>query len=220
MLDWSPLMGAMPRLAGAAAEAATEKADYTPIVAMNHPGIWAMGDLADDDRGDGMGIVVEYSGRQGKPQWTKPQPFHWDYARFGRANTTPASPDEMIEMTIVKHNAALNGFSQWTLNGEAFSTDTMKPMFTLNKGRRYRLKFHNASDDIHPLHLHWHSFELTRLGGKPTAGVIKDVVMLGGFQELEFDFVADNAGGRCFTVISNCTWISGSWRFSITNKRR
>jgi hypothetical protein len=45
---------------------------------------------------------------------------------------------------------------------------------------------------IHPLHLHRHSFELTRLGGKATAGVIKDVVMLGGFQELEFDFVADN----------------------------
>src|ERR1700745_173824 len=27
---------------------------------------------------------------------------------------------------------------------------------------RYRLKFRNASDDIHPLHLHRHSFELTR----------------------------------------------------------
>ena len=35
-----------------------------------------------------------------------------------------------------------------------------------------------------PLH-----FELARIGGKPTAGVIKEVVML---EELEFDFVADN----------------------------
>ena len=43
------------------------------------------------------------------------------------------------------------------------------------------MKFRNASDDVHPLHLHRHSFELTRIGGKPTAGVIKDVVMLGGF---------------------------------------
>jgi len=63
-------------------------------------------------------------------------------------------------------------------------------MFTLHEGRRYRLKVRNASDDIHPLHLHRHSFELTRIGGKPAAGVIKDVVMLGGFQELECDFVA------------------------------
>jgi FtsP/CotA-like multicopper oxidase with cupredoxin domain len=28
--------------------------------------------------------------------------------------------------------------------------------------------------------------------------VIKDVVMLGGFQELEFDFVADNPGRTLF----------------------
>jgi len=32
------------------------------IVEMNHPGIWVMGDLADDDRKRGMGIVVEYAG--------------------------------------------------------------------------------------------------------------------------------------------------------------
>jgi len=46
--------------------------------------------------------------------------------------------------------------------------------------------------------LHRHSFELTRSAGKATAGVIKDVVMLGGFQELEFDFVADNPGPTLF----------------------
>jgi FtsP/CotA-like multicopper oxidase with cupredoxin domain len=71
------------------------------------------------------------------------------------------------------------------------------------------------SDDIHPLHLHRHSFELTRIAGKPTTGVIKDVVMLGGFQELEFDFVADNPGPALFhssTVINSCTRISGLWR--------
>jgi FtsP/CotA-like multicopper oxidase with cupredoxin domain len=76
--------------------------------------------------------------------------------------------------------------------------DTMKPAFTVHQGRRYRLKFRNASDDIHPLHLHRHSFELTQIGGKPTAGVMKDVVMLGGFQELAFDFVADNPGLTLF----------------------
>ena len=168
------------------------------IVDMNHPGVWVLGDLADDDRRHGMGIVIEYAGQKGKPQWIKPKPFRWDYTQFGKANAVPASPDETIEMTIVKHNAALNGFNQWTLNGEAFSMDTMKPTYTLHEGRRTRLKFRNASDDIHPLHLHRHSFELTRIGGKPTAGVLKDVVMLGGFQELEFDFVADNPGLTLF----------------------
>jgi FtsP/CotA-like multicopper oxidase with cupredoxin domain len=168
------------------------------IVHMNQPGVWVMGDLDSDDRRHGMGIVVEYAGQTGKPQWVKPKPFRWDYTRFGRTDSVPAQPDETIEITIVKHNAALDGFNQWMLNGEAFSMQTMKPMYTVREGRRYRLKFRNASDDIHPLHLHRHSFELTQVGGKPTAGVTKDAVMLGGFQELAFDFVADNPGLTLF----------------------
>jgi len=168
------------------------------IVTMNHPGVWVVGDLSDEDRGHGMGIVVEYAGREGKPEWAKPKPFRWDYSRFGRPNAAPVAPDETIEMTIVKHNAALNGFNRWTLNGEAFSMESMKPRYTLQQGRRYRLKLRNASDDIHPIHLHRHSFEITRISGKPTAGVIKDVVMLGGFQAVEVDFVADNPGLTLF----------------------
>jgi FtsP/CotA-like multicopper oxidase with cupredoxin domain len=168
------------------------------LVEMKRPGVWVMGDLDDDDRKHGMGIVVEYGGQKRKPQWNKPKPFHWDYTQFGEANGSPTAPDETIEITIVKHNGALQGFNQWTLNGEAFSMETRKPIYTVHEGRRYRLKFRNASDDIHPLHLHRHSFELTRIAGKATAGVIKDVVMLGGFQELEFDFVADNPGLTLF----------------------
>jgi FtsP/CotA-like multicopper oxidase with cupredoxin domain len=167
------------------------------IVEMKHPGVWVFGDLTDDDRRRGMGIVVEYAGHSGKPQWAKPKPYKWDYAGFG-TSATPASPDETIEMMIVKHNAALHGFNQWTINGEAFSMETMKPSFELHQGRRYRLRLRNASDDIHPVHLHRHSFELTRIGGKATAGVVKDVVMLGGFQEAEIDFVADNPGLTLF----------------------
>jgi len=167
------------------------------IVEMNHPGVWLMGDLADDDRKHGMGITVEYAGQKSRPLWIPPKPFHWDYARFGKAGE-PAAPDETFDITVVKHNAALSGFNQWTLNGEAFSMETMKPMYTIHEGRRYRLRFRNASDDIHPLHLHRHSFELVRVGGKPASGVIKDVVMMGGYQEVEFDFVADNPGLTLF----------------------
>ena len=167
------------------------------LVEMNRPGVWIMGDLAGDDRGRGMGIAVEYAGRGGKPEWRQPGPFRWDYARFGRPGTA-AVPAETIEMIIVKHNAALNGFNRWTINGEAFSMASMKPGFTLHEGRRYRVKLRNASDDIHPVHLHRHSFELTHIGGKATSGVVKDVAMLGGFQELAFDFVADNPGPSLF----------------------
>ena len=91
--------------------------------------------LADDDRKHGMGIVVEYANSHGKPQWVKRPPSHWDYSAFGSANTAARTPDETIEMTIVKHNSAFDGFNQWTLNGDAFSMQTMKPRYTLHRLR-------------------------------------------------------------------------------------
>jgi len=168
------------------------------IVEMGHPGVWVMGDLDDDDRKRGMGVVVEYAGQSGEAKWVKPKPFLWDYSIFGRSAPQASDADETIEVLIVKNNAALEGFNQWTLNGEAFSMASMKPVYTVHQGRRYRMKFRNASDDVHPLHLHRHSFELTRIAGKQTSGVSKDVVMLGGFQELEFDFIANNPGLTLF----------------------
>jgi len=166
------------------------------IVEMNHPGVWILGDLADDDREHGMGIVVEYAGARGKPVWTKPADTKWDYTRFGRRAVRPA--DEVIEMTFAKRNAARAGFNEWTINGAPFRMQPMAPVFHVRHGRRYRLRLRNASDDIHPVHLHRHTFELTRIAGQGTAGIMKDVVMLGGYQEIEVDFVANNPGLTLF----------------------
>jgi len=168
------------------------------IVHMNHPGVWIMGDIDDEDRRRGMGLIVEYAGRKHSPQWVKPAPFRWNYRLFGTGGTPSAAPDELIEFTVLKNNGLLGGFNPRAVKGEPFSMQTSRPMHTLHRGRRYRLKFRNASDDIHPLHLHRHTFELSRIAGNPTSGVLKDVVMLGGYQELEFDFVADNPGLTLF----------------------
>ncbi len=67
----------------------------------------------------------------------------------------------------------------------------MEPMFQLSLGKRYRLRLRNASYDIRPMHLHRHSFELTKIAGKPTGSLFKDVAVLGGYQEMEMDFTAD-----------------------------
>ena len=170
------------------------------IVEMNHPGIWIMGDLADDDRRHGMGIVVEYARRAGKPQWIAPAPFRWDYSRFAKPGVSAPAPDETFEMTFAKDNAAMEGFNRWTINGIAYpmSNEMVPASFHLEQGKRYRIRMRNASDDIHPIHLHRHSFELTNLAGKATAGILKDVVMLGGNQKTSVDFVADNPGLTLF----------------------
>jgi FtsP/CotA-like multicopper oxidase with cupredoxin domain len=168
------------------------------IVEMNHPGVWVLGDLDDDDRGHGMGTVVEYAGSVGPAQWAKPPAARWDYRWFARPSLVTPPPDQVFEMTFRKDNAALNGFNRWTINGVAFDEKAMAPMFRLRRGLRYRLRLRNASDDIHPIHLHRHSFEIVSAGGRPTGGVVKDVAMLGGYQELEVEFVADNPGRTLF----------------------
>jgi FtsP/CotA-like multicopper oxidase with cupredoxin domain len=170
------------------------------IVEMNHPGIWILGDTFDDDRNHGMGIVVEYSGRTGQPQWIGPPKSRWDYTLFARPGASAPAPDETIEMTFRKDNAALGGFNRWTINGAAYPmADRMAPpAFHLKQGRRYRIHMRNATDDIHPVHLHRNTFELTNVAGKATAGILKDVVMVGGYQEVAFDFIADNPGLTLF----------------------
>ena len=93
----------------------------------------------------------------------------------------------------------MNGFNRWLINGDSpFSMATHTPMWQVQHGRRYRLRMQNATDDIHPMHLHRHSFEVTSVAGRPISGLMKDVVMLGGYQEMDIDFTASELGLSLF----------------------
>jgi FtsP/CotA-like multicopper oxidase with cupredoxin domain len=158
------------------------------IVEMRQPGVWVLGDLVDEDRKRGMGVVVEYTGRNGQPQWRKPRPFRWDYRLFGNPDAAASPPDKVLDMTFAAQIGTREGFDEFTINDTAFSMDKMQPMFRFAHRGRYRLHMRNATDDVQPLHLHRHSFEITSIAGKSISGVIKDVVMLGSFQEMTIDF--------------------------------
>ena len=170
------------------------------IAEMKHPGVWVLGDLDDEDRKRGMGIVVEYAGRSGKGEWIAPAKAKWNYGQFAKLGATAPTPDETLEMTFAKDNAAEEGFNRWTINGVAYpmTGESAPAAFHLTQGKRCRIRMKNASDDIHPIHLHRHTFELTNVAGKAMAGVMKDVMMLGGYQTAEVDFVADNPGLTLF----------------------
>jgi FtsP/CotA-like multicopper oxidase with cupredoxin domain len=157
-----------------------------------------MGDLMDEDRTRGMGIVVEYAGSNGEPGWITPEPFRWDYRRFAQEDAKPREPDALIDMVFGAHIGARDGFDEFTVNGVPFSMARMEPLFRLTRGRRYRLHMTNATDDVHPIHLHRHSFELTSIAGHATAGIVKDVAMVGSFQTMSVDFTADQPGRSLF----------------------
>jgi FtsP/CotA-like multicopper oxidase with cupredoxin domain len=155
------------------------------VVEMKTPGIWILGTPKDDDRKNGMGIIVEYANKSGAARWVKPPKKAWDYTIFGDSRPAP-NPDEVIPLAFGKINGGTGGFNRWTVNGKAYD-EKAEPRL-LHKGRRYRLVFDNQTDDAHPVHLHRNSFELTSVYGKPTAGILKDVVLVKGFRKIEVDF--------------------------------
>ena len=154
------------------------------VVEMKNPGIWILGTPKDDDRKNGMGIVVEYANKNEAPRWVKPPKKRWDYTIFGESRQV-ANPEEVIPLVFGKINGGTGGFNHWTVNGKEY--DSKAEPHVLHKGRRYRLIFDNQTDDAHPVHLHRNSFELTNVAGKTTAGVLKDVVLVKGFKKIEVD---------------------------------
>jgi FtsP/CotA-like multicopper oxidase with cupredoxin domain len=161
------------------------------IVEMNSPGVWVLGSTLQEARAIGLGVVVEYSGKTGEPVWRDPPPVDWDYTQFGEAKDVVA-PDETFTLTF-RDAGALNGskFDTWTINGDAWPT--VKPL-QVRRGKRYRMLFRNATGDQHPMHLHRHSFEVTRIGDRQLSGLIKDTVNVMPLDTVAVDFVADNPG--------------------------
>jgi len=171
-----------------------ERADA--VVEMNQPGITILGEANDHVRNLGLGVVVEYAGRTGTPQWAAPPDERWDYTLFGRNETAPApEPDERIPLVFKQKWAGNRAVDHWTINGKEYPKTT--PIRVRSNGR-YRLIFDNQSDDMHPVHLHRHSFELVKVAGKATRGVIKDVVDVMARTQVEVDLVADNPGASLF----------------------
>jgi FtsP/CotA-like multicopper oxidase with cupredoxin domain len=161
------------------------------IVEMNEPGVWILGSSRDDDRKNGLGVVVAYDGHGGPPTWLPPPDSHWDYGLFGLPAPRPA-PDETIRLVFGQVAALSAGsFSRWTINGKSFpQTDPLR----VRAGVRYRLVMHNQTDEPQTMHLHRHLFELTRVAGIATSGIMKDTVVVPALGEVAVDFLADQPG--------------------------
>ncbi len=159
-------------------------------VQMSHAGVWILGEVDDKRRAAGMGIVIEYANAPGPPRWA-PQPATiWDYTAFGHSRAA-AEPDARVPLVFKEVQSS----HHWTINGKSFPKTS--PIL-VKANRRYRLIFDNQSADPHPVHLHRHTFELIRVADKPTAGILKDVVMVPAWKEVEVDVTAANPGPSLF----------------------
>jgi FtsP/CotA-like multicopper oxidase with cupredoxin domain len=161
------------------------------IVEMNNPGVWVLGSTLEKSRQMGLGIVIEYAGQPGPPIWKDPAPTTWDYTQFARTDAASA-PEETFVLTFrdigQQHGSQ---FDTWTINNKSWPE--IEPLI-VQPGKRYRLVFRNGSGDQHPIHLHRHTFEVTRIGDKNLSGLKKDVINVMPLDTVEVDFMADNPG--------------------------
>lgn len=167
------------------------------IVEMNQPGVWILGETNSAIRKSGMGIVVEYAGRTGTPEFRNPARFDFQYENFAapQPKFVPDQDELIVPMVIKPEFKGYGDFDHWTINGHSWPNTEAVP---LKKGTRYRLVFDNQSADVHPVHLHRHTFELKSLSGRPTAGILKDVVLLAPGKKTEVAFTANNPGKTLF----------------------
>jgi FtsP/CotA-like multicopper oxidase with cupredoxin domain len=189
-LDGNPVP--TPRAVPVLVLAPAERVDA--IVEMKQPGVWVFGSTEDSMRAMGMGIVIEYAGQRGAPQWSKPSSSTWDYTVFGTNAATP-EPGQHFNLAFEKIPGGHGGFNRWTINGKSWPD--ADPL-VVQAGQRYKILLENKSGDDHPIHLHRHTFELTRIGGKTTSGIRKDTVNIPRRQSAEIDFVADDPGLTLF----------------------
>ncbi len=143
---------------------------------MNQPGVWILGATDDDLRNAGLGDrggICEPASRAAVGASGE--------ARLGLLRIRPkrcascAGPDQIIDMVFEKIPSGAGKFNVWLVNGKPYPHEKE---FVLKQGARYRLVFHNRTDDSHPLHIHRHSFEIAEHRGKSTTGVIKDTVIV------------------------------------------
>jgi FtsP/CotA-like multicopper oxidase with cupredoxin domain len=167
------------------------------IVEMNQPGIWILGETQDMVRNAGLGVVVEYAGQPTRqPRYQPPMSKTWDYTVFGRAGAPQGPPPQQtIDMVFEKVPRGNGQFNSFLVNGKPYPHDRE---FVLKEGMRYRLVFHNRTDDAHPLHLHRHLFELVDMNGTPTSGILKDTVVVPYYGRATVDLTADQPGLTLF----------------------
>ena len=170
----------------------------TAEVEMKNPGVWVLGEVRKHVQAAGMGVVVEYSDRSGRPVWQQPQTLEWDYLLFGAEDASRPSAEinvSTIPLTFTSKFVGHGAMDRWMINGRSFpDTETIPLKF----GQRYRLIFKNQSTDDHPVHLHRHTFELRRMEGRATRGILKDTILVKAGSECEVEFTANAPGLSLF----------------------
>jgi len=135
----------------------------------------------------GRGLAIARTGKGGRPGTDRPAELDRriltgaDLAALEDVRLSSKRPDRTHRVAIAGAMAPY----RWTINGRPFPDAESLPV---TEGERVRLRFENHSMMFHPMHLHGHTFGLTRGGAR------KDTVIVRPMQTVEVELDADNPG--------------------------
>ncbi|KZE43128.1 copper oxidase [Brevibacillus parabrevis] len=126
--------------------------------------------------------------------------FKWfDFTKYGTSQKGMFSMDSKFtktyEMDLSEGLGLLNGQKDWvyTINGKA-APDI--PPIEMKQGDSVKVVFRNKGEDIHPMHLHGHTFQVISKNGMPLEGspVYLDTLNIFPDETYEIAMKANNPG--------------------------
>lgn len=166
----------------------------------DNPGVWLLGEQSKNPGASTLTIPIVYEGAKGNYTPDNEQRPVIDMTRYGEAAKAQFSLNDKfdLEYTMDLNTATADGHFIYTINGKTFpDTDPIK----VKEGDLIKVKLiNNSPEDLHPMHLHGHFFQVLSKNGQPISGspLIKDTLNILPGEEYEIAFKADNTGNWMF----------------------
>jgi len=111
--------------------------------------------------------------------------------------TIPPKQESQGAHSMEKMGGGMKEANYFTINGKSAP---VIPSLKVKKGEHVRIRFINAGNQVHPMHLHGHAFKITSTDGYPlpNKGQWKDTLPVNAGERFDVVFKADNPGTWAF----------------------
>lgn len=167
----------------------------------NKPGKWLLEERSTNPGAKSLAVPIVYEGsesKEAKPE-TGDMPIV-DITKYGEAAKSNFTLDQNYDISYQMdlNTETAKGKMVFTINGKTFPD---VPPLNVKKGNLVKVTMVNKSpEDIHPMHLHGHFFQVLSKNGQPVSGspLVKDTLNILPGEAYVVAFEADNPGDWMF----------------------
>lgn len=168
----------------------------------NQPGAWLLEEKSSNPGAKSLAVPIVYEGQehaQRQAESANPLPVV-DITTYGEAAKSSFSLDQAYDVTyrMDLNTDTRDGQMAFTINGQTFPN---VPPLDVQKGDLIKVTLvNNSPEDVHPMHLHGHFFQVLSKNGKPISGspLRKDTLNVQPGESYVVAFAADNPGEWMF----------------------